>query len=419
MTTVVLGAGVIGVTTAYFLARGGHDVTVLDRQPAAGLETSFANGALVTPSMSDPWAAPGIPSLILKHLGQEDAPFLLRLGALPGMVGWGLRFLRNCAPRRWRDNTEAVLRLGASSREALDAVTAETGIAYDRGERGSLRVYPDAASLAKAAKSAAMYRELGQPAELLDAAACVALEPALRPIAQQLAGGVCYPGDRSGDCLKFTQSLALRAAELGVNFRYGLTILGFETDAERVVAVRTGNGQLGGKRFVLACGSYSPLLARALGLRLPVLPVKGYSVTLPAAGWNNAPTMPIVDDHRKIAVTRLGDRIRLAGTAEFAGYDTTPNTRRGAMLLDAFAALFPEYPKHGKAQHWHGLRPMTPDGRPILCRTRYANLYLNTGHGPLGWTLACGSAKALADVMSDRRPEIDLAGFSIGRFGIC
>ena len=416
MKTIVLGAGVIGVTTAYFLARSGHDVTVVDRQPAAGRETSFANGGLVTPGMCDPWAAPGIPGLILKHLWREDAPFLLRLRALPGMVGWGLRFLRNCAPARWRDNTETVLRLAVHSRDALDRVTAETGIGYDRCERGNLRVHPDEASLAKASKAAAMYRELGQPAEPLDAAGCVALEPALAPIRHQLAGGVHYTGDRSGDCLRFTELLALEAARLGVRFDYGTTILGFEIEGGVVTSVRTDRGYVRGRRFVLACGSYSPLLARALGLRLPVRPVKGYSVTLPVGGWNNAPGIPIVDDSRKIAVTQLGDRIRLAGTAEFAGYDTAPSPARAAMLLRAFGALFPEYPGTGEAEHWQGLRPMTPDGRPILGCTRYANLYLNTGHGPLGWTLACGSAKALTDLMSDGRPEVDLSPFSLDRF---
>jgi D-amino-acid dehydrogenase len=416
VTTVVLGAGVIGVTTAYFLARSGHDVTVIDRQPAAGLETSFANGGLVTPGMSDPWAAPGIPGLILKHLGREDAPFLLRLGALPGMIGWGLRFLRNCEPARWRENTETVLRLAVHSRDALDWVTAETGIAYDRCERGNLRVFPDPASLAKSAKNAAMYRDLGQPVEFLDATGCVALEPALAPVKHQLAGGVHYAGDRSGDCLRFTQSLAHEAARLGVRFDYGTTILGFDIEGQSVSTVRTDKGRLRGERFVLACGSYSMLLARALAIRLPVRPVKGYSATLPVGGWNNAPAMPILDDHRKIAVTRLGDRIRLAGTAEFAGYDRAPNPTRAAMLLRAFAGLFPEYPPNRDAEHWHGLRPMTPDGRPVIGRTRYANLYLNTGHGPLGWTLACGSARALADLVSGRRPEVDLSGFSLGRF---
>ena len=415
MRTIVLGAGVIGVTSAYFLARSGHAVTVVDRQPAAGLETSFANGGLVTPGMSDPWAAPGVPKLILTQLGREHAPFLLRLRALPGMIGWGLQFLRNCAPSRWRTNTETVLRLGVYSRDVLDEVTAATGIAYDRCERGNLRVYRDAAALAEGAEHAEMYRALGQPVAL-DAAGCAALEPALLPVKAALAGGIHYAGDRSGDCLRFTQSLAEHATGLGATFSYETSVSGFETEGDRVRAVMTDKGRLAGDRFVMACGSYSTPLARALGLRLPVQPVKGYSATLPVGGWNNAPTIPVVDYHHKIAVTRLGDRIRLAGTAEFAGYDRSPNPRRADMLLEAFGGLFPEYPKGGEAQHWHGLRPMCPDGRPILGHTRYANLFLNTGHGPLGWTLSCGSAKALADVVSGRRPEIDLADFALDRF---
>jgi D-amino-acid dehydrogenase len=416
VTTVVLGAGVIGVATAYYLARDGHRVVVVDRQPAAGLETSFANGALVTPGMSDPWAAPGVPAMILTHLGREDSPILLRLKALPGMLGWGLRFLANCAPGRWRENTETVFRLGIYSRDALDALTEAMQLSYDRSERGNLRVYQDRAALAQAAKAAEMYRGLGLPVAVLDTKACIGLEPALRPVQHELAGGVHYVGDRSGDCLRFTQSLALHAASLGVEFRYDTAVTGFEAAGGRVEAVTTTKGRVAGERFVLACGSYSTPLARQLGLRLPVRPVKGYSATLPVGGWNNAPTMPVVDYHRKIAVTRLGDRIRLAGTAEFAGYDTTANPRRAAMLLAAFGALFPEYPKSGEAQHWQGLRPMCPDGRPILGPSPLPNLFLNTGHGPLGWSLACGSAKALTDLLAGRRPEIDLGGFALDRF---
>jgi D-amino-acid dehydrogenase len=416
VSTVVLGAGVVGVATAWYLAEGGYRVTVIDRQPAAGLETSFANGALVTPSMSDPWAAPGVPALIVKYWGREDAPFLLRARALPGMAGWGLRFLRNCAPARWRENTETVLRLGLYSRDALDALTAATGIAYDRIERGNLRVYQDAAALEHAAKSAEMYRGLGLPVDVLDGPACVALEPALRPVAGSLAGGVHYKGDRAGDALVFTQALAARAAARGVGFQFGTTILGLETEGDRVSAVLTDKGRVAGERFVLALASYSAPLARSIGLSLPIQPVKGYSVTLPLGGWNSAPTLPIVDYDRKIAVVQLGQRIRIAGTAEFAGYDTSPNPRRGAAVLDAFSALFPEHPSTGQAQHWHGLRPMTPDGRPIIGATRFRNLFVNSGHGPLGWTLACGSGKALADLIDGRRPEIDMEGFSLGRF---
>jgi len=417
VTTVVLGAGVIGVTTAYYLARDGEKVVVVERQPAAALETSFANGGLVTPGMSDPWAAPGIPLLILRHLGREDAPFLLRLRAVPGMIGWGLKFLANCTPGRWRTNTETTYRLAIYSRDAVDALTDSLKLSYDRSDCGNLRVYQDRASLAKARQAADLYNRLGLPVEALDAAACVALEPALRPVQRELAGGIHYIGDRAGDCMRFTQSLALHAAALGVEFRYDTSITGFETDGGAIKAVATDKGRIAGDRFVLACGSYSMPLARQLELKLPVQPVKGYSATLPVGGWNNAPTVPIVDYHRKMGLTRLGDRIRLAGTAEFAGYDRSANPARAAMLLTGFRQLFPEYPGSGEAQHWTGLRPMCPDGRPIIGRSPIGNLFLNTGHGPLGWSLSCGSAKALTDLMAGRKPDVDLNGFALERFG--
>ncbi len=418
MTVVVLGAGVIGVTTAWYLAQDGHEVVVVDRQPEAGLETSFANGALVTPSMSDPWAAPGAPGLILRYLGREDAPMLLRLRALPGLIGWGLRFLANCAPERWRTNTETVLQLGLYSRDALDALSAATGIAYHRNDRGNLRVYRDAHALEAAEGSAGMYLRLGLPVRVLNGVDCATLEPALRPVADRIAGGVHYPADRSGDALAFTQGLAQRAASAGVQFRFDTTIAGFETAGDRIEAVATDRGRIAADRFVLACGSWSAPLGRRLALRLPVRPVKGYSATLPLGGWNAAPAMPVIDYLRKMATVRLGDRIRLAGTAEFAGYDNSPNPRRGAMLLEGFAELFPEYPAPAAdaVEQWSGLRPMTPDGRPILGTTRWRNLYLNTGHGSLGWTLACGSARALASVIGGRAPDIDISGFRLDRF---
>jgi len=416
LTTVVLGAGVVGVTTAYQLARDGHAVVLVDRQDGAALETSFANGGLITPGMSDPWAAPGIPKLILRNLGREESPFLLRLKALPGMVGWGLSFLANCTPQRWRHNTETVLRLAVYSRDQLDVVVGASGVAYDRNDRGNLRVYREPAALAKAAKEAAVYRELGEPVDIVDGAACVALEPALAPVGSRLAGGVHYRGDHAGDCHKFTQALASHAAGRGVELRFGTTVAGFERDGDRISAVVTNRGRIAGDRFVLACGSYSTGLARQLGFRLPVHPVKGYSATLPVAGWNNAPTMPILDHDLKAGMTRLGDRIRLAGTAEFAGFDLRPNPPRTANLMRAFRTLFPDYPGTAEPLLWNGLRPMCPDGRPILGRSPLANLYLNTGHGPLGWTLSCGSARALADLMAGRAPAIDLAPFGLQRF---
>jgi D-amino-acid dehydrogenase len=415
VTTVVLGAGIVGVATAYRLAKEGDRVILVDRQPGAGLETSFANGGLVTPGMSDPWAAPGVPKLMLTQLGREDSPILLRLRAVPGMVAWGLSFLANCRPERWRRNTEAVLKLAVYSRDQLTELTEETGIRYDRCDRGNLRIYRDRMAFAKAAKAAAMYRELGQDVRQLDAGGAVALEPALAPVQGEIAGGIHYACDHSGDCHAFAQGLAGAATRLGVEFRTGTTVTGFEREGGRIAALATASGRIPGDRFVLAAGSYSTPLARSLGFELPVRPCKGYAATLPVDGWNNAPTMPVVDYDRKMAVNRLGSRVRLAGTAEFAGFDLSPNPARSASLLEGFRLLFPEYPG-GEPQLWHGLRPLCPDGRPVVGRSPVANLYINAGHGPLGWTLACGSAGLLADLMAGRQPAVDAADFALQRF---
>lgn len=415
MTTVVLGAGIVGVTTAYRLAKEGDRVILIDRQPGAALETSFANGGLVTPGMSDPWAAPGVPRMMLSQLGREDSALLLRLRALPGMIGWGLSFLANCRPARWRRNTEAVLRLAVYSRDRLTEVTAETGLRYDRGDQGNLRIYRDPTAFAKAAKTAAMFRDLGQDTRPLDGAGAVALEPALAPVEREIAGAIHYADDHNGDCHLFGQGLAQVATGLGVEFRTGVSATGFELSGGRVAALTTSAGKIAGDRFVLAAGSYSTGFARSLGFDLPVRPCKGYAATIEAGGWNKAPKIPVCDHDRKMGITPLGTRIRLAGTAEFAGFDLNPNQARSAMLLEGFRLLFPEFPG-GPTQFWHGLRPLSPDGRPIVGRSPIPNLYINAGHGPLGWTLSCGSAGLLADLMAGRAPAVPAADFALERF---
>jgi D-amino-acid dehydrogenase len=418
MKTLVLGAGLIGATTAYYLARHGHQVTVVERQDGPGLETSFANGGMVTPSMSDPWASPGLPLMMLKWLGREDAPFLMRPAALPGVAAWGLRFLINCRTKRWHDNARAILRLTSYSRDALDALSAESDIAYDRLAVGTLKLFRDPPSMAAARRAAALLGELGVAHENLDAAACVALEPALAPIEERIAGAIHFPDDRSGDAHKFTAEVARLAAGLGVEFRYGVTVRAIESAGGRVGGIATDQGRLEADAYVLALGSYSPRIARPLGIRLPIYPVKGYSITVPTGGWNEAPTVPVADNARKIAVVRLGERLRIAGTAEFAGYDTGLNRRRGEMLVKALGDLYPAFPTPPPEhiEHWCGLRPMTPDDRPIMGRSPYANLWLNTGQGHLGWTMACGSGRVVADLVAGHEPEIDLEGLTLERF---
>jgi D-amino-acid dehydrogenase len=415
MRVVVLGAGLIGTATAYYLAKAGHEVVVVDRQRQAGLETSFANGALLTPSTSDSWAAPGTPQKILKWLGQEDAPMLLRLRALPGLIGWGLKFLRECRPARWEANTEAVLRLALSSMAALDKLQAEERLEFDRNPPGLIKLFRDSLSMDSALRASALYQRLGVDCTALDPDGCLAVEPALRPIKAKISGGVHYPGDGSGDALKFTQALAERARGLGVSFLFEHGITGFSTEGDRLAAVETDRGPIRGDSFVLALGSFSTSLGRQLGVALPVYPAKGYSITVSAPGWNGAPRIPIADDGRKVAVVPLGDRLRVAGTVEFDGYDTRLNATRGQMLVDGLGDIYPDYPRGGRIEHWSGLRPLTPDGRPIIGRSRWRNLFLNTGHGPLGWTLAAGSGLAMAELVDGRTPSIDLAPFALAR----
>ncbi len=415
MTTLIIGAGVIGTTLAYELALMGEKVTVVDAAAGPALETSFANGSLITPSMSDPWASPGVPKMLLKYLGREDAPFLLRLRALASMAGWGVSFLRNCSPEKWRANTRAVFPLAEYSRDRLDAMTRELGLDYDRCGEGTLRIHQDQESMRAADAALAVYRDLGCEIRVLGQEECLAMELSLRPVARGIHGGFHFPGDRSGDCHVFTRQLMARAAEKGAAFQFNSKVTALKVESGRLKAVLTSSGPIAADRFVLAAGSYSLGLGRQAGLRIPVFPVKGYSATFDVSGWNRPPSVPFVDNGRKIAVVRMGNRLRIAGTAEFAGFDRRDNPVRSGVLLKHFKSLFPESTGVGPPQYWHGLRPMSADGRPFIGRTRLSNLYVNTGHGPLGWTLACGSAKALAQVIRGVRPEIDLEPFALGR----
>ena len=412
----VLGGGVIGTTTAYALARRGFEVVLIEAREGLGLETSYANGSLITPSMSDPWAAPGLPLKLLKWIGREDAPFLIRPTALPGLLSWGLRFLRNCEESRWRSNTETILRLAAHSQQAMARVTDEAGLTYDLSSVGNLRLFRDKASMDSATRVAEALGELGVRYAMLDRAGCVDLEPALADQAALIGGGIHFPDDQSGDAYAFTCGLGERCAELGVEMRFGERIENLESVGSRLTAVVTDKTRHAAEHFVLALGSESVDWARQLGMRLPIYPVKGYSVTLSAAGWNRGLRHPLIDDARKIGIVPLGDRIRLAGTAEFAGWDRSPNPARIDNLLNGFRALFPGFPNFESAEDWNGLRPMTPGGIPILGPTAIDNLSLNVGQGHLGWTMACGSAEVVADQIAGQRPEIDVSDMTLERF---
>lgn len=413
MKVLVLGAGVVGVASAWYLARAGHAVTVVDRQPAAGLETSFANGGQISVSHAEPWANPHAPLRALAWMGREDAPLLFRPRADAALAAWGLRFLRECLPWRTRENMRNLVALGLYSQQRLQALRAELavegGLDYDHLERGILHVYTDRREFAAAVEAAAAMRALGCERQTISADRCVEIEPALAAARPLLVGGDYTPADESGDAHRFTQALAARCVAAGVSFRHGARIERLAAGGGRVAGVLVegadGGEVLVADAYVVALGSYSPRLLRPLGIHLPVYPAKGYSATLPLRADSVAPVVSLTDDGHKLVFSRLGQRLRIAGTAEFNGYDTTLNAVRCAALMRRAMQLFPDLRPAGEPEFWSGLRPATPSNVPCIGRTPYANLYLNTGHGTLGWTLACGSGAALADLLSGRTPE--------------
>ena len=405
MKVLVLGAGVVGVCSAWYLAKAGHEVTVLDRQPAAALETSFANGGQISVSHSEPWSNPHAPLRALSWMGREDAPLLFRLRWDPALFDWSLRFLRECTPGRTRENIRNIVALATYSRSQLQALRAETSIAYDHLERGILHVYTDRQEFAAAAEAAALMREFGCERRVINADECVAIEPALKAARPLLVGGDYTAADESGDAHRFTQQLAGLCAARGVTFRYGATIEKMSTAGGQVAGVVAGNELFAADAYVAALGSYTPLLLRPLGICLPVYPAKGYSATVALGEHSVAPSVSLTDDGHKIVFSRLGQRLRIAGTAEFNGYNTELNPVRCAALMHRAGELFPGLRPDGEPEFWCGLRPATPSNVPFIGRSTLPNLFLNTGHGTLGWTMACGSGAALADIVSGRLPE--------------
>jgi len=407
----VLGAGVVGTTSAWYLARAGHQVTIVDRQPVVGNETSFANGGQISVSHAEPWANPHVLPHILKWLGREDAPLLWRWRADPAQLSWGLRFLAECLPGRTRRNIAATVALALYSRQRLQALRQELSLQYDHLERGILHIYTDRDDFSQAITAAKVMREFGLDRTTVDVDKCLEIEPALNGAKHLLIGGDYTRSDESGDAHKFTQTLAAHARAAGVNFRLNLTVDRITPDRNQIGGVEVlgtdGPERLTADAYVIALGSYSPLLLKPLHINLPVYPAKGYSATLTLADESNAPSVSLTDDGRKIVYSRLGNRLRVAGTAEFNGYNTEINPVRCEALMQRTRELFPSLQTTGEPQFWCGLRPATPSNLPYIGRTRYSNLWLNTGHGTLGWTMSCGSGAALADLISGKRPEPD------------
>ena len=416
MRVIVLGAGLLGVTSAYFLQQQGHEVTVIDRQGTPGAETSFANGGQISVSHAEPWANPSAPLKVLQWLGKEDAPLLFRLRADMRQWLWGLQFLRNCTPARTRHNIEQIVSLGSYSRSTLQKLRADTGIAYDQRTQGILHFYTNAQEFDGALAPAEQMRALGCERQVISADEAVRLEPALAHIRPQMAGATYTAEDESGDANQFTRALAKLCEAAGVQFRMDHHITALRKAGDHIDHVEVTNAEGGFERvtgdvFVLAMGSFSPFVAQPLGIHLPIYPAKGYSVTMPVLDTRKAYELSLTDDEYKLVFSRYtserGDRLRIAGTAEFNGYDRTLNPTRCDAIVRRVEQLFPGAGDTRQAQFWTGLRPATPSNVPLIGKTKVGNLFVNTGHGTLGWTHACGSGQAIADIVSGRVPEVD------------
>ncbi|EKF20431.1 D-amino acid dehydrogenase [Nitratireductor pacificus] len=415
MRILILGGGVIGVTTAYYLAKSGHEVEVIDRQPGPAQETSFANAGQVSPGYSSPWAGPGIPLKAMKWLTMQHGPLVIRPRLDPAMWWWMLRMLRNCTSARYARNKARMVPIAEYSRDCLQALRAAEGIAYDERSQGTLQLFRSQEQLDAIAKDVDVLKTFGVAHEVLDRAGCIAREPGLATAGAGFVGGLRLPGDETGDCHLFTGRLAAIAEGLGVRFSYATEIRQVVCAGGRVEAVVTSDGRREADAVVVALGSHSPLLLRDVGIGISVYPVKGYSLTLPLTDPDAAPVSTIMDETYKTAITRLGDRIRVGGTAELAGYDLTLRPARQRALEKSFTDLFPRGGDVAQASFWCGLRPMTPDGPPLVGETPISGLYLNTGHGTLGWTMACGSGRVLTDIIDGREPEIDAGDLAYGR----
>jgi len=415
MRVVVLGSGVVGVTTAYYLARAGMDVTVIDRQPGPALETSFGNAGQISPGHAGPWGAPGVPLKAFKWLFQRHAPFSFRPDGTLYQLRWMRQMAGNCTPERYAVNKERMVRLAEYSRDCLRTLRADTGIAYEDRQRGTLQLFRDAQQFDAAARDLAVLDQAGVPYELLDSGQLAHAEPALAQARDRLAGGLRLPNDETGDCHLFTTRLAAMARDLGVRFEYDTAIQTLAVEGGAVTGVVTDRGTFTADRYVVALGSYSRLLLRGR-FDVPVYPLKGYSITLPIVDAARAPVSTIVDETYKVAVTRFDDRIRVGGMAEVAGYDRNLNDRRRATLEMVANDLFPGAGDASRATAWTGLRPKTPDGAPVVGPTPLTNLFLNTGHGTLGWTMSCGSASVIADLVAERRPAIRVDDLAVFRY---
>ena len=417
MKIAILGSGVIGTTAAYYLAVAGHEVTVLERRPGPALETSYANAGEVSPGYSAPWAGPGVPVKAIKWLLMHHSPLVIKPMLDAAMWRWGAAMLRNCTEARYRVNKARMVRLAEYSRDCLRQLRADTGIRYDERALGTLQLFRTQKQLDGTAKDIEILRQHGVPYQLLDRDGYLKYEPGLADVKHKFVGALRLPGDETGDCFMFTHALAKLAEGLGARFRFGTDIRRIQGGAHGVTAVETDAGPVFADRFLVALGSYSTAMLQPLGIRIPVYPVKGFSITVPVTDTAMAPESTIMDETHKVAVTRLGDRIRVGGTAQLSGFDLRLDDARRRTLEFVVTDLFPRAGDVARAEFWTGLRPMTPDGTPIVGPTHIPNLWLATGHGTLGWTMAAGTGRLLADWMSGRKTGVDTEGLTVARYG--
>ena len=419
MRVVVIGAGLLGVSSAYFLSEAGHEVVVIDRNEGTARDTSFANGGMLTPSQAAPWNSPGIAFKVLKWLGHKDIPFRIHPFALLARPIWAYRFLRSATEQNFLRNLDKNARLAHYSVNLLRQMREQLDLNYDRGRKGTIKLFRDHAVFADAIELHRKISGLSLNYRVLKGDSLQDVEPALVPVLNVIAGAIHYPDDESGDAYKFCLELERHARQNSVSFRFNTQVNAIRRDKDRILGVSTSNGEVEGDCYVIAAGSYSPILTAPLGVHLPISPVKGYSLTFPAPQRAGLPSIPVIDESRHLAVTPLGDRLRISGNAEIAGYELEINPKRLAMMLDFFAELFPHLAdsmEHSEKTPWTGLRPYCADGVPILGACNIPNLYLNTGHGHLGWTMALGSGRFVSDLITGRKTELDPGAYSVQRF---